>query len=177
MQGVLMEEMSRQLSAGFRAPAAPRGVLKSLLESPVRPGRQEAFSQDVEKEKTLEEERRPPQSAFLGPTLWDKTLPYEGDGFQLEYMDLEEFLTENGIHSQHHQHQHQNQNQPPQRHPPTLTKAPPTSAVMDLRNQASISTHQRVTTPAVFPKAVFPSNCVPLKLCSSKAVFPKAVFL
>ncbi|XP_078729177.1 thyrotroph embryonic factor-like [Lampetra fluviatilis] len=35
-------------------------------------------------------------SAFFGPTLWDKTLPYD-DSFQLEYMDLDEFLLENGI--------------------------------------------------------------------------------
>ncbi|XP_013787291.1 thyrotroph embryonic factor-like [Limulus polyphemus] len=32
-------------------------------------------------------------SAFLGPTLWDKTL----SDFKLEYMDLDEFLQENGI--------------------------------------------------------------------------------
>lgn len=33
-------------------------------------------------------------SAFLGPTLWEKT-PY--DDLKLEYMDLDEFLSENGI--------------------------------------------------------------------------------
>lgn len=32
------------------------------------------------------------QSAFLGPTLWDKTLPVDVGDFQLEYMDLDEFL-------------------------------------------------------------------------------------
>uniref|UniRef100_A0A3B4B0S8 BZIP domain-containing protein n=1 Tax=Periophthalmus magnuspinnatus TaxID=409849 RepID=A0A3B4B0S8_9GOBI len=58
------------------------------------------FGKDKEKEKKLEDESSVashPQSAFLGPTLWDKTLPYDGDNFQLEYMDLEEFLSENGI--------------------------------------------------------------------------------
>ncbi|XP_044014660.1 thyrotroph embryonic factor-like isoform X2 [Aphidius gifuensis] len=34
------------------------------------------------------------QSAFLGPNLWDKTLPYDAD---LKYVDLDEFLSENGI--------------------------------------------------------------------------------
>ena len=32
------------------------------------------------------------QSAFLGPTLWDKTLPVDVSDFKLEYMDLDEFL-------------------------------------------------------------------------------------
>uniref|UniRef100_A0A8D0D0Y5 HLF transcription factor, PAR bZIP family member n=1 Tax=Sander lucioperca TaxID=283035 RepID=A0A8D0D0Y5_SANLU len=56
-------------------------------------------------EKDLEEERSAPQSAFLGPTLWDKTLSYNGDTLQLEYMDLEEFLSENGIPSVPSNHQ------------------------------------------------------------------------
>uniref|UniRef100_A0A673B1Y1 D site albumin promoter binding protein a n=2 Tax=Sphaeramia orbicularis TaxID=375764 RepID=A0A673B1Y1_9TELE len=37
------------------------------------------------------------QSAFLGPLLWERTLPVDGGLFQLQYMDLEEFLTENGM--------------------------------------------------------------------------------
>ena len=36
------------------------------------------------------------QSAFLGPNIWDKTMPYTED-FNLEYMDLDEFLMENCI--------------------------------------------------------------------------------
>uniref|UniRef100_A0A8C2ZIL5 D site albumin promoter binding protein a n=2 Tax=Cyclopterus lumpus TaxID=8103 RepID=A0A8C2ZIL5_CYCLU len=36
-------------------------------------------------------------SAFLGPLLWERTLPCDGGLFQLQYMDLEEFLTENGM--------------------------------------------------------------------------------
>ncbi|KAG7264945.1 hypothetical protein CRUP_007165 [Coryphaenoides rupestris] len=85
-------------------PPTHGGVLKALLENPLKLPflHDEGFCKDKEKEKTLEEEEggaggHPPQSAFLGPTLWDKTLPYDGDGFQLEYMDLEEFLSENGI--------------------------------------------------------------------------------
>ena len=34
-------------------------------------------------------------SAFLGPQLWDRT--YNDNDFNLEYMDLDEFLSENGI--------------------------------------------------------------------------------
>ena len=38
---------------------------------------------------------------FLGPFLWDRNLPADGGLFQLQYMDLEEFLTENGMGSMH----------------------------------------------------------------------------
>ncbi|KAM3968744.1 PAR bZIP family member Pdp1 isoform 2-T2 [Aphomia sociella] len=34
------------------------------------------------------------QAAFLGPNLWEKTLPYDPD---LKYVDLDEFLSENGM--------------------------------------------------------------------------------
>ncbi|XP_018914309.1 thyrotroph embryonic factor isoform X2 [Bemisia tabaci] len=34
------------------------------------------------------------QAAFLGPNLWDKTLPYDAD---LKYVDLDEFLSDSGI--------------------------------------------------------------------------------
>ncbi|XP_055051079.2 TEF transcription factor, PAR bZIP family member b [Misgurnus anguillicaudatus] len=36
-------------------------------------------------------------SASLTPTIWDKTIPYDSETFHLEYMDLDEFLLENGI--------------------------------------------------------------------------------
>lgn len=36
-------------------------------------------------------------SAALTPAIWDKTIPYDGENFHLEYMDLEEFLMENGL--------------------------------------------------------------------------------
>ncbi|XP_008290596.1 HLF transcription factor, PAR bZIP family member b isoform X2 [Stegastes partitus] len=141
----------RLLHPGF-LPPAPHGVLKSLLENPVKlPPHHDAFGKDQEKEKNLEEERSAPQSAFLGPTLWDKTLPYDGDTFQLEYMDLEEFLSENGIPSspsQHHHHHEQHRHD--QRQPPIMAPAPPTPApptVMDLSNHASTSVHASVVSP------------------------------
>uniref|UniRef100_A0A3P9PAK0 HLF transcription factor, PAR bZIP family member a n=1 Tax=Poecilia reticulata TaxID=8081 RepID=A0A3P9PAK0_POERE len=95
-----MEKMARPVNPTFLPPT--HGVLKSLLENPLKLPfhHDEGFGKDKEKEKKLEDESSTashPQSAFLGPTLWDKTLPYDGDNFQLEYMDLEEFLSENGI--------------------------------------------------------------------------------
>ncbi|XP_060937962.1 D site albumin promoter binding protein b isoform X1 [Limanda limanda] len=42
-----------------------------------------------------------PFNQFLGPLLWDRTLPADGGLFQLQYMDLEEFLTENGMGAMH----------------------------------------------------------------------------
>jgi len=36
-------------------------------------------------------------TAALTPAIWDKTIPYDGETFHLEYMDLEEFLMENSI--------------------------------------------------------------------------------
>ncbi|XP_062846949.1 TEF transcription factor, PAR bZIP family member b isoform X1 [Trichomycterus rosablanca] len=38
-------------------------------------------------------------SASLTPAIWDKTIPYDGENFHLEYMDLDEFLLENQIPS------------------------------------------------------------------------------
>ncbi|KAK1785620.1 hypothetical protein P4O66_018978 [Electrophorus voltai] len=36
-------------------------------------------------------------SASLTPAIWEKTIPYDGENFHLEYMDLDEFLLENRI--------------------------------------------------------------------------------
>ncbi|TDG97649.1 hypothetical protein EPR50_G00210140 [Perca flavescens] len=135
MPGGVMEEMPRH-----PVPAAAHGVLKSLLESPMKlPLHHEGLSVVQEKEKSLEEEHSAPQSAFLGPTLWDKTLSYDGDTFQLEYMDLEEFLSENGIPS--------DQSHALPRQQPIMSQAPPTStsSVVDLRNHGSTSLHANVS--------------------------------
>ncbi|KAJ0060746.1 hypothetical protein NL108_018097 [Boleophthalmus pectinirostris] len=92
-------------------PLSGHGVLKSLLENPLKlPLHHEGPVQLQEKHKSLEDEdRAAPQSAFLGPTLWDKTLPYDAEGFQLEYMDLDEFLYENIPPSPAHGHAHQHE--------------------------------------------------------------------
>jgi thyrotrophic embryonic factor len=42
-------------------------------------------------------------AAFLGPNLWDKT--YGDDDFKLEYMELDEFLSENGLPINHAEQQ------------------------------------------------------------------------
>ncbi|XP_077589881.1 HLF transcription factor, PAR bZIP family member a [Stigmatopora nigra] len=133
-----MEKMARPLpvNAAFLPPT--HGVLKSLLENPLKlPFQHEpGLAKEKDKEKKLEDESgaaNPPQSAFLGPTLWDKTLPYDGDNFQLEYMDLEEFLSENGIPANTGQSD-QRQAAPP---PPPAPQAPATPSVVDLSNRAA----------------------------------------
>ncbi|KAK7134919.1 hypothetical protein R3I93_018126 [Phoxinus phoxinus] len=140
--------MSRPLNPAFLPPQT-HGVLKALLEKPLKlPGQDEGYGKEREKVKKLEEERNAPQSAFLGPTLWDKTLSYDGDSFQLEYMDLEEFLSENGIPSspaQHDQSLHQQQQQHQQA---SMPQAP--ISVMDLSNWANTSIHT----------AMVPQNCL-----------------
>ncbi|XP_058509563.1 HLF transcription factor, PAR bZIP family member a [Solea solea] len=146
-----MEKMARPrpINSTFLPPT--HGVLKSLLENPLKLPfhHDEGFGKDKEKEKNLDDESSTanhPQSAFLGPTLWDKTLPYDGDNFQLEYMDLEEFLSENGIPAntaQSDQAQHST-TQPPQQQA-TLQQAPPTAtptpSVVDLSSRATTSVH------------------------------------
>ncbi|XP_062859769.1 HLF transcription factor, PAR bZIP family member b isoform X2 [Trichomycterus rosablanca] len=122
-------------------PPSTNGVLKSLLEYPIKlPLHQEEV---YDKEKKLEDERNVPQSAFLGPVLWGKTLPYDADNFQLEYMDLEEFLCENGIPSSPVQHE---QTQCPQQQQQQQSPV----SVMDLSNRVSSSIH----TPMV------PQSCL-----------------
>lgn len=56
---------------------------------------------DEDKEKTVDEAASSTMavSASLMPTIWDKTIPYDGETFHLEYMDLDDFLLENGIAS------------------------------------------------------------------------------
>ncbi|KAM9462204.1 TEF transcription factor, PAR bZIP family member a isoform 2-T2 [Clarias gariepinus] len=78
-------------------------IFKALLEHPF------TFStgndDEHEKEKNLSEDEMDSRggvsglgpSAALTPAIWDKTIPYDGKTFHLEYMDLEEFLMENGI--------------------------------------------------------------------------------
>ncbi|XP_067111282.1 D site albumin promoter binding protein a [Osmerus mordax] len=89
--------------------------LKSLLQIPIKAdqrGKDSCEMKDKDKPQDSTEEpvtggpgmpggpgslRNSSQSAFLGPLLWERTLPCDGGLFQLQYMDLEEFLTENGM--------------------------------------------------------------------------------
>ncbi|XP_071321194.1 hepatic leukemia factor-like [Trachinotus anak] len=143
-----MEKMARPLPINPTFLPPTHCVLKSLLENPLKLPfhHDEGFGKDKEKEKKLDDESSAanhPQSAFLGPTLWDKTLPYDGDNFQLEYMDLEEFLSENGIPANTAQSdQAQQAAQPPQaplQQAPQPT--PPTPSVVDLSSRATTSVH------------------------------------
>ncbi|KAG9279231.1 hepatic leukemia factor [Astyanax mexicanus] len=155
-----MEKMSRPVNSTFLPPT--HGVLKSLLENPMKLPfhHDEGFSKEKEKEKKLEEDGvgvSAPQSAFLGPTLWDKTLPYDGDNFQLEYMDLEEFLSENGIPANPQSEQSQPAQQALQQNPPPA----PTPSVVDLSNRATTSVHPGVVTQNCLQspsRAVLPST-------------------
>lgn len=159
-----MEKMARPvpLNSSFQPPT--NGVLKSLLENPMKLPfhHEEGFGKEKnEKEKKLDEEggANTPQSAFLGPTLWDKTLPYDGDNFQLEYMDLEEFLSENGIPANSAQN---NQNQPRQPTIQQVSPAPPLPSVVDLSSHATTSVHT----------AMVSQNC--LQIPPARAVLPSA---
>uniref|UniRef100_A0A8C2CQY6 HLF transcription factor, PAR bZIP family member n=1 Tax=Cyprinus carpio TaxID=7962 RepID=A0A8C2CQY6_CYPCA len=140
-----MEKMSRPLPINPTFLPPTHGVLKSLLENPMKL----PFHHDEgkEKEKKLEEDGNAlnaPQSAFLGPTLWDKTLPYDGDNFQLEYMDLEEFLLENNIPANPGSEQNQPSQQPLQQQQQQPPSAPPTPSVVDLSNRTATSVHSGI---------------------------------
>ncbi|XP_045530955.1 hepatic leukemia factor isoform X8 [Pieris brassicae] len=54
-------------------------------------------AKDVLEDKKDDSELWEAQAAFLGPNLWDKTLPYDPDLKVHEYVDLDEFLSENGM--------------------------------------------------------------------------------
>ncbi|XP_075039093.1 thyrotroph embryonic factor isoform X2 [Mixophyes fleayi] len=77
-------------------------VLKKLIENPPK---HFLDTVDVDKDKTKLDkddsldENAMSVSAALMPPIWDKTIPYDGESFHLEYMDLDEFLLENGIPS------------------------------------------------------------------------------
>lgn len=77
-------------------------VLKKLIENPPK---NFLDTGDVDKDKTKSDKDDSLDgnllavSAALMPPIWDKTIPYDGESFHLEYMDLDEFLLENGIPS------------------------------------------------------------------------------
>ncbi|XP_026316621.1 thyrotroph embryonic factor isoform X5 [Hyposmocoma kahamanoa] len=54
-------------------------------------------NKDALEDKKDDNELWEAQAAFLGPNLWDKTLPYDPDLKVQEYVDLDEFLSENGM--------------------------------------------------------------------------------
>ncbi|XP_040215497.1 thyrotroph embryonic factor isoform X2 [Rana temporaria] len=77
-------------------------VLKKLIENPPKnfldTGEVEKDKTKLDKDDSLDGNSFS-VSAALMPPIWDKTIPYDGESFHLEYMDLDEFLFENGIPS------------------------------------------------------------------------------
>ncbi|KAJ8268387.1 hypothetical protein COCON_G00135590 [Conger conger] len=119
---------SPQFGSGNAVNGSPNGghlntmtSLKSLLQLPIKGDQRGKDCCDTkDKDKPLDSDedslggvvgvggggggcslRSSSQSAFLGPLLWERTLPCDGGLFQLQYMDLEEFLTENGMGCMH----------------------------------------------------------------------------
>ncbi|XP_020922908.1 hepatic leukemia factor isoform X1 [Phacochoerus africanus] len=169
-----MEKMSRPLPLNPTFIPPPYGVLRSLLENPLKLPlhHEDAFSKDKDKEKKLDDESNSPtvpQSAFLGPTLWDKTLPYDGDTFQLEYMDLEEFLSENGIPPSPSQHDHSP-------HPPGLQPASSAApSVMDLSSRASAPIHPGIPSPTCMQSPIRPGQLLPANRNTPSPIDPDTI--
>lgn len=80
-------------------------------------------------------------SAALTPAIWEKTIPYDGEGFHLEYMDLEEFLMENGI---------------PTSPEENSLKGTPEGGAMKTENQKATSSAQTKITKLVSPLTLLP---------------------
>ncbi|XP_064438819.1 hepatic leukemia factor isoform X4 [Mirounga angustirostris] len=169
-----MEKMSRPLPLNPTFIPPPYGVLRSLLENPLKLPlhHEDAFGKDKDKEKKLDDESNSPtvpQSAFLGPTLWDKTLPYDGDTFQLEYMDLEEFLSENGIPPSPSQHDHSP-------HPPGLQPASSAApSVMDLSSRASAPIHPGIPSPNCMQSPIRPGQLLPANRNTPSPIDPDTI--
>lgn len=126
--------------------------------------------QEVDKEKKLDDDGNAvPQSAFLGPTLWDKTLPYDGDTFQLEYMDLEEFLSENGIPPSQSPHDHI-PHQPVLQHPPVNSPS-----VMDLSGRASTSLLQGMVSQTCSHNPVRTGQILPSNRNTPSPIDPETI--
>lgn len=66
-------------------------TLKALLENPYLIHPPKSTYQERKKDEDWIE-NFDVTAAFLGPTLWSKTLPYDGD-FKTTYMDLDEFFS------------------------------------------------------------------------------------
>ncbi|XP_078510540.1 hepatic leukemia factor isoform X1 [Lissotriton helveticus] len=163
-----MEKIPRPLSLSQAFLPPTYGVLKSLLENPMKL----PLHQEVDKEKKLDDDGNAgtvPQSAFLGPTLWDKTLPYDGDTFQLEYMDLEEFLSENGIPPSQSPHDHIP-------HQPVLQQPPVNStAVMDLSGRASTSLLQGMVSQTCMHNPVRTGQILPSNRNTPSPIDPETI--
>ncbi|XP_072277252.1 thyrotroph embryonic factor isoform X1 [Pyxicephalus adspersus] len=100
-------QLSVEASSAPQSPGSLLGqsfplVLKKLIENPPKnfldAGEEEKDKSKLDKDDSLDGNSLS-VSAALMPPIWDKTIPYDGESFHLEYMDLDEFLFENGIPS------------------------------------------------------------------------------
>ncbi|KAK7134616.1 hypothetical protein R3I93_017901 [Phoxinus phoxinus] len=92
--------ISVTMDSGTDTPIAFPVVLKKIMEIP--PPNLLEGDDENDKEKLFDDVDSGGvsgmgPSAALTPAIWEKTIPYDGETFHLEYMDLEEFLMENGI--------------------------------------------------------------------------------
>ncbi|XP_035681130.1 hepatic leukemia factor-like isoform X2 [Branchiostoma floridae] len=171
--------MSTGTSARVNIAANLGGMtLKSLLENPSVLKPPPEPNQNAEKDRkhfdwTKDADPTLIASAFLGPNLWNKTIAVDSDDFKdfkLEYMDLDEFLAENGIpvsHEDDHSASLPTTSQTVMQHspPPTYTTMTtmqpamaygqhPTSPTLDLNKPSTSGGHYRQQlspTPGVSP--------------------------
>ncbi|OCT70780.1 D site-binding protein [Xenopus laevis] len=104
-----------------------KSLLQGSIKGPDRRTRELSNSIMKDKERKLEDDMtgpRPNHCAFLGSLVWERTVPYN----EIEYVDLDEFLRENGLPSS-----------PPHQpfSPANLTPPPSNQSVFDLSRPAS----------------------------------------
>lgn len=109
---------------------------------------------------------------FLGPLLWDRNLPAaDGSLFQLQYMDLEEFLTENGMGNNNSSSSAQIPSQSPQSAVPNQSSQclPPSSPHGSLSSSpSSSSSPSLIGLEVAQPQGLGGSDCVHGEFASHK---------
>ncbi|XP_058037057.1 D site-binding protein isoform X1 [Ahaetulla prasina] len=121
-------------------PSSTMVSLKSLLQGPVkspeRRGTKDLGSCVIkDKERKMEDDlsvSRPGHCAYLGSLLWERTLPYN----EIEYVDLDEFLLENGLPPSPAHQSYSPGSQP--------TASPSSGVVVDLSRPASCASSSSV---------------------------------
>ncbi|XP_013162162.1 PREDICTED: thyrotroph embryonic factor isoform X9 [Papilio xuthus] len=81
----------------FLPPPAPMPTMPRRVPSRTFLAGKSVNAKDTLEDKKDDNELWEAQAAFLGPNLWDKTLPYDPDLKVQQYVDLDEFLSENGM--------------------------------------------------------------------------------
>ncbi|XP_071487267.1 thyrotroph embryonic factor-like [Diadema antillarum] len=108
-------------------------------------------------------------AAFLGPSLWEKT-PY--DDLKLEYMDLDEFLTENGISvmdgkngnsEKSSQEERALPTEEPQSPDPEIDQPSPQSIQAALNIPSPTPSPPPPSSPDSIPEVVIPSGMSPVR--------------